>query len=150
MTGMKKKTCCRCRRKRLVRYFAWTSTAKTKRQAYCLDCGREYHKEWYARHRAQARERMNARTREVRQENREKLLAYLLAHPCVDCGETDPRCLDFDHVRGEKRRNVANLMERPWTTIETEIAKCDVRCANCHRKRTATQFGWFKDQRAAA
>jgi hypothetical protein len=31
-----------------------------------------------------------------------------------------------------------------WSTVLTEIAKCDVVCANCHRKRTARQFGWHK------
>ena len=31
-----------------------------------------------------------------------------------------------------------------WSSIEEEIAKCEVRCANCHRQRTALQFGWPK------
>jgi hypothetical protein len=30
----------------------------------------------------------------------------------------------------------------PWTTVENELAKCQVRCANCHRRRTAVQFDW--------
>ena len=29
-----------------------------------------------------------------------------------------------------------------WPTVEAEIAKCDIRCANCHRRRTAAQFNW--------
>ena len=31
-----------------------------------------------------------------------------------------------------------------WSALELEIAKCDVRCANDHRRRTAAQFGWRK------
>ena len=57
---------------------------------------------------------------------------------CVDCGESDPRCLDFDHVRGKKLRSVS-LMKTGYSVkvLREEIAKCEVRCANCHRKRTA-------------
>jgi hypothetical protein len=35
-------------------------------------------------------------------------------------------------------------MHKPWRRVLVEIEKCDVRCANCHRKRTAQQFGWRK------
>jgi hypothetical protein len=28
--------------------------------------------------------------------------------------------------------------------IEAEIAKCDVRCANCHRRRTCERAGWWR------
>src|SRR5207248_6881904 len=31
-----------------------------------------------------------------------------------------------------------------WTTILSEMSKCDVVCANCHRLRTARQFRWHK------
>lgn len=70
---------------------------------------------------------------------------YLRLHPCVDCGEADPVVLEFDHVRGTKRCNVSQMVSSylSWATILKEIAKCDVRCANCHRRRTAIQFGWY-------
>lgn len=68
------------------------------------------------------------------------LEAYLLEHPCVDCGEADVRVLDFDHRPGVKKlRNVTGLARSICSTaiISIEIDKCDVRCANCHRRRTA-------------
>jgi hypothetical protein len=37
-----------------------------------------------------------------------------------------------------------------WTTFLAEVAKCDVRCANCHRVRTAQQFNWSKWIRESA
>jgi hypothetical protein len=61
----------------------------------------------------------------------------LEARSCVDCGEGDPVVLDFDH-RADKRGDVSKLAA--WgvsiATLQREIAKCDVRCANCHRRRT--------------
>ncbi len=53
--------------------------------------------------------------------------------------------LDFDHVR-EKVIEVSILVGNgtSWKRIEEEIAKCVVRCANCHRKKTAVDLGWYK------
>ena len=58
--------------------------------------------------------------------------------PCVDCGEGDPIVLDFDHVRGEKRGNVSDMVRCYYSidSIKDEMRKCQIRCANCHRKRT--------------
>lgn len=64
---------------------------------------------------------------------------------CVDCGESDPVVLDFDHVEGEKVASVSKLFRAASKErIQAELAKCEVRCSNCHRKRTAQQFGWYK------
>ena len=52
---------------------------------------------------------------------------------CVDCGETDRVVLHFDHVRGEKVCSPSNCA--PGPKLDAELAKCDVRCANCHRRR---------------
>lgn len=64
---------------------------------------------------------------------------YFMHHPCEDCGIADPIVLDFDHVRGDKRHNVSKLAKDgySWEAIMAEIAKCDVVCSNCHRRRTA-------------
>lgn len=91
--------------------------------------------------------------RSVSQINRAKLFDYLKQHPCVDCGESRPEVLEFDHVRGKKVRgkdgctiDVSSMVSRKysWKAIEKEIKKCDVRCANCHRIRTVKTRGWYK------
>ena len=33
---------------------------------------------------------------------------------------------------------------KPWIRVTAEIEKCDVRCGNCHRIRTAAQFGSYR------
>lgn len=59
--------------------------------------------------------------------------------PCLDCGRSFPHyVMDFDHVRGEKKYNISHLASstKSWETIQIEIDKCDLICANCHRIRT--------------
>ncbi len=55
---------------------------------------------------------------------------------CSDCGEDDVPCLDFHHTTGEKTDTVASMVTdaRPREVINAEIAKCEVLCANCHRR----------------
>jgi hypothetical protein len=45
--------------------------------------------------------------------------------------------MDFDHVRGVKHKNVAELIPTlSKKKIDDEIKKCEVVCSNCHRIRT--------------
>src|ERR1700731_4353447 len=62
---------------------------------------------------------------------------YLLTHPCVDCGEMDIVVLEFDHVYGEKNNGISDLVggTASLETLQNEMEKCVVRCANCHRRR---------------
>ena len=81
--------------------------------------------------------------------NKQWLRTYLLKHPCVDCGLTDIRCLEFDHVRGEKFAPITKLINRPTPldVLEAEIAKCEVRCASCHRLKTLERGGWWRNNK---
>lgn len=68
--------------------------------------------------------------------NMVKIVQYLLEHPCVDCGDTRVLVLEFDHVR-DKTTEVMRMISGTWEAISSEIAKCEVRCASCHKIKTA-------------
>lgn len=91
--------------------------------------------------RATERRRLNRRL------NRANVDAYLSVHPCVDCGESDTDVLDFDHRDATQKLDEISRMLGPhvWEEVLEEIEKCDVRCGNCHRRRTAAQFGWVRE-----
>ena len=55
----------------------------------------------------------------------------------VDCGESDPAVLVFDHCRGKKKREVTSMCLMSVASVLKEIKKCDVVCANDHARRTA-------------
>ncbi len=63
--------------------------------------------------------------------------SYLERNPCVDCGCAELALLDFDHVWDEKLGTVLKMARDGvgLARLEAEIAKCQVRCANCHRRR---------------
>jgi hypothetical protein len=70
---------------------------------------------------------------------------YLSTHPCLVCGEDDPVVLEFDHRdRETKEFTISEAVGRKMSVqrVQSEIDKCDVLCANCHRRRTHQQMGW--------
>jgi hypothetical protein len=84
----------------------------------------------------------------MRDEAREYVWNYLLTHPCVDCGQSDPRALQFDHVK-EKNSDISRLIAdgAPIHKIQKEIDLCVVRCASCHQIKTHTDRGWFRGRK---
>lgn len=75
------------------------------------------------------------------------LLNALKNEPCVDCGVVHhPAAMEFDHVRGVKKYEIrAKTMSRK--DLPEELAKCDLRCANCHRTRHAVEDTTRKPKR---
>jgi hypothetical protein len=57
----------------------------------------------------------------------------------------NPLVMEFDHVVGQKLSDVSTLVRdaAAMRVLIDEIAKCVVRCANCHRMRTAVTL-WGK------
>lgn len=96
----------------------------------------------------QTRERRAAYKRRVRRETRIKCLQYLADKGCCECGTHDPRILEFDHIDpDEKFRNISRLLIDGFSwgseTLRSEIRKCRVVCANCHRLHTIVQQEYY-------
>ena len=141
-----KKICKTCKEERDAEEdFSWEYKSLGIRQKRCKICQAELSK----RHHEINKEKYNELTRlkkmRTRSQNKDRLYAYLSAHSCIDCGQADIRLLEFDHVSGEKTGGLAHFLSWGfnWSTIEAEIAKCEIRCANCHRIKTIEQGkGW--------
>jgi hypothetical protein len=78
--------------------------------------------------------------REARRQALKAFVNSLKNKPCADCqGWFMPHQMDFDHRLGiNKLAGICELItcHRSKKEILTEIKKCDLVCANCHRDRT--------------
>lgn len=58
------------------------------------------------------------------------------ALPCADCGKNFPHyVMEFDHVRGLKSFTVTSKADCSTKAMLSELDKCDIVCANCHKVR---------------
>lgn len=98
-----------------------------------------YRRRYYLRN----KEIMNNRANESRDSRRAKIYKIINKRksetPCADCKQFYHYTqMDFDHLESsEKVSSIANMIgqTRSLESIETEIAKCELVCANCHRLR---------------
>lgn len=115
---------------------------------------REYHSKglcapcYLHKYNAENKDKNNVRCRQHREENQRNLITYFENHPCVDCGETDPIVLEFDHIVPRSESNAPKISTviagHTWENVLKEISKCEVRCANCHTRKTSVQFGYLR------
>lgn len=78
--------------------------------------------------------------RRRRDENKRWAAGYKVHVGCARCGERDHRCLDYHHRDpSTKTLAISMIVDRaPLVVLIQEIGKCDVLCANCHRKEHGT------------
>ena len=138
------KICPRCKEKKALDEFF----KKKGRRAgsYCKPCQLAYVREHYRRTKGAYNARRYALHLVYTERNRRLILNHLSEHPCVDCNERDILVLDFDHVRGVKDGDISRMIFG-GTSVErlrAEMDKCVVRCANCHRRKTAAECGSYR------
>jgi hypothetical protein len=112
----------------------------------CRECHAAYRRAHYLANKDDYVRRAIAQVRRRRDENRREIRSYLATHPCVDCGVDNILVLEFDHRDPAQKLSDIGLMivSTRWARVRAEIDKCDVRCVNCHRRRTAHDFKWAK------
>lgn len=141
--SLTEKKCTRCGLTKPIEEFGLKDKETGQRQSMCRACGALYNREWYERNAEKHKKKVYQHNIKQRIKHHEYLYEYLLEHPCVDCGEVDPIVLEFDHVRGKKLYGVTLMVGISRKKVDAEIAKCEVRCANCHKRRTYK--GTFRD-----
>jgi len=115
-----------------------------------LEERRAYNRKKTAEYVARNKEMVNERAKQRLRERGAFLRDYKAERGCADCGEKDPVVLELDHrdPSTKDRRSVGYKRTAvPWRSLsrkdlEAELAKCDVVCANCHRRRSAIQMDW--------
>ena len=103
----------------------------------CSDCRAIYQKEWYQSHKEEHRERAKKSNKKRRDEFAIFIREYKSKTPCVDCGHIFHfAAVDFDHVTGTKKFEISRGAWLSSDQLLEEMAKCVLRCANCHRIKT--------------
>lgn len=140
------KICPKCARELDLSEFNW-KVKDIKKSVHCKECSRKYIRDHYKNNRGYYLAKSLRRNSRLREDAHKYIYQYLLNHPCIDCGETDIVVLEFDHKdRSMKDIEISSIIRQGYRLdrIITEIEKCDVRCANCHRRKTAKESNSWK------
>lgn len=146
MTNTDIKTCIVCKLEKLNSQFNKNKNHKDGLSKFCRDCGKSFNKTYYENNKRKSHDKRNDYRKKQRELCKKIIWDHLKSHPCVDCGEDDPVVLEFDHIKGVKAHNICNMRAQGYAlvTLMDEINKCVVRCANCHKRKTAKDQNWWK------
>jgi hypothetical protein len=136
-----RKTVRTLRRDQAGRELQLEAKEKGQRDTMCRPCRPAHKSEHYRANKVHYVAQAAESKRRLRLTRTRWLREYFESHPCVDCGESDPVVLEFDHLRDKSFDVAQALPYRNWSSILAEIEKCEVVCANCHRRRTARRNG---------
>ena len=131
------KTCKKCGEEKEEEQFPWSNEDKGWKKGHCRVCHNAYYRLYYSD--LIRKQKHHKRVEKVQKEQitkvRKMVMEYLEKHPCVDCGETNPLVLEFDHRDSSKKDFIVSsaLSSHGYVrkdSVQGEIDKCDIRCAN--------------------
>lgn len=140
------KICNTCKLQLPLSSFNKTSASNDGHDWRCRECNKVNLKRYYREDLEVRKSSRKSKKTLNNIKNRVWIYEYLENHPCP-CGENRPECLEFDHIDpSTKKANISEMLSKSLSlkTIQEEILKCQVLCANCHRLKTAEQFGYYK------
>lgn len=139
------KKCSKCLQELPFSEFYKRNNRESGYQSRCRACCKVYSKSW-REWSPERKQRFNDWKQVKKAEVRDIYTEYMSDKSCIDCGESDFVVLVHDHVTGEKRGGVHELINRghKWETVLEEIAKCEIRCCNCHTRKTAARGNWWQ------
>jgi hypothetical protein len=96
-----------------------------------LEKRKEYKKQWHQKNIEKRKISIKKRKQKIIQWFND----YKKTLKCEKCGETHPATIDFHH-KNEKKYGLSKMVYYGYSKkrIQEEISKCQVLCANCHRK----------------
>ncbi len=145
------KICTKCLAEKSESEYFVKDKKSGRLHAQCKLCYKEHRQSYYAHHYEKYKEsyllRAKAHREKLRAEFRSNMLQYMSDKACIDCDEADIRVLELDHIDPKSKLfNVSQAVKlgHTWKEVVAEIKKCRILCANCHKRRTAKQFNWYK------
>jgi len=130
---MEKKICSRCNQEKEITDFPYKNKDKEIRHGACSECWKIIRKTSYDKN----KETTLIRNKKNKKKGRDWFTEYKSQLSCKTCGENHPACLDFHHKDPSKKDvEVSKIVSNTFSIeyIMKEIEKCDILCANCHRK----------------
>jgi transcription elongation factor Elf1 len=94
---------------------------------------RAYRRKWYSENKTSEREHVYRRKKVIKKWFND----YKRTLKCALCGENHPATLDFHHKNRKTKEFGINARVHSGYSLEVikkELKKCEVLCANCHRK----------------
>lgn len=106
-----------------------------------VDASRKAARLHMAKWRKANKKRDNQNWTELRKLKNAWIEQYKSEQQCSRCPENDPVCLDFHHRDPQQKEMTISLAiaRASLERIKMEVAKCDILCANCHRKLHAAE-----------
>lgn len=133
---MATRVCVRCGDSKDTEEFAWKSKARGRRHPHCKTCQSKVSARHYQHNREDYISRAQGRYSVLRVQNEGRLATWFEGKRCSRCPESNPDKLEFAHREGQiKKGTVKRLLGQSWEIILAEIAKCDLVCTSCRRKK---------------
>lgn len=128
------KICITCKISKDESKFHKNKKQKDGLQNECKDCCKVRDKKYYQQY---GNKKYQDRAKQHYERNRTFITKYKkIFGKCIDCGITDWRVLQFDHIKNKKCQVSDMVNGSSLQNIKNEIRKCKMRCANCHQIKT--------------